>query len=101
MKQSKLRRKRVFRYAVLYFLLFVVFVGLIAGPIVVGKQDVIPSSLTTMLSGESLKLLQPTDLEWNDTLGSQATGTDSPSYSGEWTPSGQGAERTADRIRLF
>lgn len=33
-KQSKLRRKRVIRFSVLYFFLFVVFLGLVIAPIV-------------------------------------------------------------------
>merc|ERR1711981_265835 len=37
MKQSKLRKRRVWRYAVLYFVMLVVFIVLIVAPIVAGK----------------------------------------------------------------
>lgn len=33
-KQSKLRKKRVIRFSVLYFVMFVVFLALVVGPIV-------------------------------------------------------------------
>ncbi len=77
MKQSKLRRRRVFRYAVLYFVLLVVFVALIVGPIVAGKQ--IPKSVLSSLT--STNLIQPTGLNNDDTLSRTQTGTGSPTYS--------------------
>ena len=64
MKQTKLRRKRVFRYAVLYFLLLIIFVALIVAPTVAGPMigdGVFPSALT------DLKLVQPIDQDNNDT----------------------------------
>ncbi len=76
MKQSKLRRKRVFRYAVLYFVMLVVFVALIAGPLVAGKK--IPASLTKGL--DSTELIQPTGLSNNNTLDSIQTGTARAGY---------------------
>lgn len=77
MKQSKLRRKRVFRYAVLYFVLLVLFVGLIVGPIVAGKY--IP---TNMLDSLQFPLVQPTEYSNDDTQGSTLTGTGAASYTG-------------------
>lgn len=64
MKQTKLRRKRVFRYAVLYFTLLIIFLGLIVAPTVAGPnlgEDVFPSVLTDM------KLVQKNKQENNDT----------------------------------
>lgn len=64
MKQTKLRRKRVFRYAVLYFVLLVVFVGLLVAPTVAGPMigdGVFPSAL------DEMKLVQPNKQENNDT----------------------------------
>lgn len=63
MKQTKLRKRRVIRYAILYFVLLVVFLALIVGPIVAGKQ--IKLSLTL-----PMELLQPTGYSNNDTSAS-------------------------------
>lgn len=78
MKQTKLRRRRVFRYAVLYFVLLIVFLALMVGPGVAGKY--IPSSMFNML--DSTDLVQPTGLNNDDTRGRLETGTKMPGYSG-------------------
>ncbi|KAI9878450.1 MAG: 1,3-beta-D-glucan synthase [Pleopsidium flavum] len=67
LKQSKLRKRRVIRFAILYFMLLIVFVALIVGPIVAGK-------FLNKLPSIPLQLLQPTGQNNNDTSGSQ-TGT--------------------------
>lgn len=100
LKQSKLRRKRVFRYAVLYFGLLILFLVLIVGPSLAGKY--VPASLTDMLS--STKLVQPTGLDNNDTIGSTQTGTGAASYSGAldtMTSASATASSTAAKIKLF
>lgn len=98
MKQTKLRRRRVIRYAILYFVMLVVFLALIVGPAVAGKF--VPTSLLDPLA--STGLVQPTDLDNNDTRGRIPTGTRASDYSGVWTPSSTAAEPTrtrgADRI---
>lgn len=66
LKQSKLRKRRVVRYAILYFTMLVLFVVLIVGPIVASKH--------ISLSLDPDSLVQPTGLNNNDTSGSQ-TGT--------------------------
>ncbi|MCJ1224128.1 1,3-beta-D-glucan synthase [Toensbergia leucococca] len=67
LKQSKLRRRRVFRSAVLYFTMLILFVALIAGPLVAGK-------FLTTLPSIPMQLLQPTGQNNNDTSNSN-TGT--------------------------
>jgi 1,3-beta-glucan synthase len=62
LKQTKLRRRRVIRYAILYFFLLVVFVAVMVGPVVAGKY--VPSSLMTSIP---MELVQPTGLNNNDT----------------------------------
>ncbi|KAF1956695.1 beta-1,3-glucan synthase-like protein [Byssothecium circinans] len=64
LKQTKLRRRRVVRYAILYFVLLVVFVALIAGPIIVGKMDFM-KNMTKDFS--IMDLMQPAGLNNNDT----------------------------------
>ena len=107
-KQSKLRRKRVVRYAALYFVMLVVFLALIVGPIVAGKK--IPASAFDSL--KSYHLVQPTGQDKDDTVGSSQTGTGATEYSG-WgtrtrssTSESEAAATTsavseAARIRLF
>jgi len=95
MKQSKLRRRRVFRYAVLYFVMLVVFLGMIIGPIVAGKN--IPTeSISGQLQG--IKLFQPTGLNNDDTQGRNMTGTGRDGYTGalQTTVTDEPARTTAD-----
>jgi len=90
LKQTKLRKRRVIRYSILYFTLFVVFIALIVGPIVVGpnlKNTTKGLTNRTDMIGE---LFQPAGLNKNDTAstltgtavqggGAGPTGTDSSS----------------------
>lgn len=72
MKQTKLRRKRVFRYAVLYFILLIVFVGLIVAPTVAGPmigEEVFPEALS------DFKLVQPSNQDNNDTTAEPTGGS--------------------------
>ncbi|RSL80824.1 1,3-beta-glucan synthase component FKS1 [Fusarium oligoseptatum] len=80
MKQSRLRRRRVIRYSILYFVLLIIFVALIAGPAVAGKN--IGHGLTDTLNGMGFNLVQPTNLGHNNTNGTQQTGTGMPGYTG-------------------
>ncbi|KAI0895057.1 glycosyltransferase family 48 protein [Annulohypoxylon nitens] len=81
MKQSKLRRRRVIRYAVLYFVMLVVFVALIVAPAVGGKQ--IGPSLEKNLSKLPIPLAQPgPDQDHDDTKNRTQTGTGRIGYSG-------------------
>ncbi|KAI9707243.1 MAG: 1,3-beta-D-glucan synthase [Candelina mexicana] len=69
LKQSKLRRKRVIRFAILFFVMFVIFLVLIIGPIMASKfigKNGLPKI--------PLQLLQPTGQNNNDTSES-VTGT--------------------------
>ncbi|KAI1340680.1 family 48 glycosyltransferase [Xylariaceae sp. FL0016] len=86
MKQSKLRRRRVIRYAILYFTLLVVFLALIVGPTVAGNY--IPASTTKELSNSlPFPLLQPAHQDKDNTQNRTETGTGSPGYSGPGTAS--------------
>ncbi|KAF2175059.1 glycosyltransferase family 48 protein [Zopfia rhizophila CBS 207.26] len=88
LKQTKLRKRRVIRYAILYFLILVIFAALIAGPIVAGK---FLKSLPTI----PMELLQPTGLNNNDTSAS-ITGSRLNGAGGD-TP----VETAAARFRAF
>ena len=68
MKQSKLRKRRVWRFAVLYFAMLILFLALIIGPIVAGKF------LTNIAKSIPMDLYQPSGQDNNDT-GGPATGT--------------------------
>ncbi|EFY92417.1 1,3-beta-D-glucan synthase [Metarhizium acridum] len=85
MKQSKLRRRRVTRYAILYFVLLVVFVGLIVGPVVLKKANVLTTDnfkkWYTSLQPGKMRLMQPNFLNNKNTHQSSETGTANPTYS--------------------
>ncbi|RPB15253.1 hypothetical protein P167DRAFT_571729 [Morchella conica CCBAS932] len=61
-KQSKLRRKRVIRFSVLYFTMFVVFLALIIGP-VVAKSILIKATESISLP---MNLMQPPESFYNN-----------------------------------
>jgi 1,3-beta-glucan synthase len=60
LKQTKLRKRRVIRYAILYFVLLVVFLVLIVGPIIAGKFIKFNVKLP-------MEILQPVGFNNNDT----------------------------------
>ena len=64
LKQSKLRRRRVIRYAILYFTMFILFMALIIGPVVVKKFINLDLSIP-------MQLMQPTHQNNNDTSDAQ------------------------------
>ncbi|KAL2678354.1 hypothetical protein Neosp_009100 [[Neocosmospora] mangrovei] len=81
MKQSKLRRRRVVRFAVVYFTMLLVAVGLILAPMLAGKY--IPSSVSDMFTDlAGFHLLQPSGQDRDNTNGTQQTGTGMPGYTG-------------------
>lgn len=66
MKQNKLRKRMVRKYATLYFGILLLFLILVIAPAVAGKQvDV--ESLTSSLPSFAEGLIQPTDQDNNDT----------------------------------
>ncbi|EMC99957.1 glycosyltransferase family 48 protein [Baudoinia panamericana UAMH 10762] len=67
LKQSRLRKRRVIRYAIMYFSMFVLFLVLIIGPII--------ASPYVSFSVAFMELQQPTNWMNNDTLGTSQTGT--------------------------
>ncbi|KAF4974081.1 hypothetical protein FZEAL_8982 [Fusarium zealandicum] len=101
MKQSKLRRRRVIRYAILYFVLLVLFIALIVGPAVAGKY--IGTSISDALKSMPFKLVQP-DLENNNTNGTMQTGTGMAGYTGAGLTKTGTADSEASmtaKIKLF
>ncbi|KAH6876541.1 1,3-beta-glucan synthase component-domain-containing protein [Thelonectria olida] len=103
-KQSKLRQRRVIRWAIIYFIMLVIFLGLIIAPAVVGKY--IPSSVMSLFEDlAGFHLLQPNGQDSNNTNGTQQTGTGMPGYTGvglESSTMGSGSTATAaGKIRLF
>lgn len=67
LKQSRLRKRRVIRFAILYFALFILFLVLMIGPVIVRQFISINLSIP-------LQLMQPTGQNNNDTSAS-ATGS--------------------------
>lgn len=99
MKQSKLRKRRVWRYAVLYFTLFVVALALLIGPIVAGKQILDGAKSFTDDPKKLYDLFQPIGLNHNDTQNRNETGTGGPG-GGAAASTSSGAAST-NKIKLF
>ncbi|CAL3971701.1 unnamed protein product [Diplocarpon coronariae] len=98
MKQSKLRKKRVFRYAILYFTMLTVAVALVVGPIVARKVILDGTKGLTKDPSSLFYLVQPTGLKNNDTNGTTETGTKLAAATASATASGTGS---SNRIKLF
>lgn len=92
MKQTKLRRRRVIRFAILYFVLLAVFLAILVAPGVAGKNIDIAKMLP-MLRDEGL--LQPTGQHNNDTWGRTKTA------SGVKASSTAKSTKSADRRMLY
>ncbi|KOS23377.1 hypothetical protein ESCO_006559 [Escovopsis weberi] len=83
LKQSKLRRRRVMRFAILYFVLLVVFVALIAVPAYIGKNPSMANSISSQLDKvNGFVLVQPNHQDRDNTNSTSQTGTANPSYTG-------------------
>jgi len=96
MKQSKLRRRRVFRFAVLYFFLFIVFMGLMIAPVFVGNMAT-DSLVDSVREIGGLMLYQPNGQKNDQTDGEQPTGIGSVGYKGKFTSTAASSPRvTAD-----
>lgn len=77
-KQSRLRKRRVIRFAVLYFVLLVAFILLFFGPIIAAKFI----DLGTLGKSIPLDLMQPTGQNNNDTF-SSVTGSALGNFGGD------------------
>jgi len=64
-KQTKLRRRRVVRFSILFFILLVVFVALVAGPLAAKK--VISPMVDDLGGSVPMKIMQPRPDKWNTT----------------------------------
>ena len=86
MKQSKLRQRRVIRFAILYFGLLIVFAAMIGGPVFLGGQPKLVDSITKPIESigpiRSFGLFQSSVISNNNTNKTEATGTRMPGYSG-------------------
>lgn len=83
------------RFAILYFAMVVLFVALIAGPIVAGKH--IPSSLTSKIP---MQLLQPTGQDNDNTRNETETGTGAASYHGVLSTTSSKSTATSNKFRF-
>lgn len=97
MKQSKLRKRRVFRYAALYFVMLVVALALLVGPLVAGSQIISGTSSLTKDPSSTFYLVQPIGLNNNDTRGRNETGTGAASNGA----TASSTSTATAKIRLF
>ncbi|KAK6443547.1 1,3-beta-D-glucan synthase [Oleoguttula sp. CCFEE 5521] len=98
LKQTKLRRRRVIRYAIMYFSMLFLFVILIVGPIIASKfLDV----TTLKFDVGGMILIQPTNWNNNDTSNS-ATGSGLNGATGaQATSVGSGANGVGSNKRMM
>ena len=85
--------------------MLVVFVGLIVGPIVGGGS--VSKTIDKSL-GRDFPLVQPNDLDNDNTDGDKATGTGAPGYTGKYRPTASQTTTASssetdvsNKIRLF
>ncbi|CAI6338870.1 unnamed protein product [Periconia digitata] len=69
LKQTKLRRRRVIRYAILYFFMLFIFLVLLVGPVLVKNFNIIQidSIFSSSMRTSLMDLIQPTSANNNDT----------------------------------
>lgn len=82
-KQSRLRKRRVIRYATLYFVLLIAFILLFCGPVIVAKFV----DLNSMGLSIPFELMQPTGQNNNDTW-SSVTGSALGNFGGDAAATG-------------
>ncbi|PYH84167.1 1,3-beta-glucan synthase component GLS2 [Aspergillus uvarum CBS 121591] len=88
LKQSKLRKRRVVRFAILYFTMLVIFLILIIAPLVARNQNI------NLGSSLPMNIMQPLDKDNNDTIASY-TGKGLPIGFSGWTPTNPAATATS------
>jgi len=107
MKQSKLRKRRVMRYAILYFIMLIIFAVLIIGPGVVGRLEAVKNSIKPgQILGDNNdtigQLVQPhpADQDRDNTWQSSMTGVWGESYTGirTSTRTAENAKATPDKF---
>ncbi|RMD40882.1 hypothetical protein DV735_g4220, partial [Chaetothyriales sp. CBS 134920] len=87
-KQSRLRRRRVIRYAILYFALLILFIVLFIGPVIVRKY-------ISGLPSIPMNLLQPTGQNNNDTFSSLTGSFANPGFIAGATDAAGGDDTAA------
>ncbi|KAI6779454.1 glucan synthase component-like protein [Emericellopsis cladophorae] len=106
MKQSKLRRRRVIRFAIMYYAMLVLFLALVVGPAVAGPKLVPKNAVSDVINGifPDLRLVQPNGQDHDNTNSTMLTGTGrvDPPYSGVLAQSSSDEDsRETNRIKLF
>jgi 1,3-beta-glucan synthase len=82
LKQTKLRKRRVVRFAILYFTLFVLFMVLLIAPAVVGNLGLLDKTFEGLYGQKFKYLMQPSNWNNNDTTSSK-TGSGLPNQAAQ------------------
>lgn len=101
MKQSKLRKRRVWRYAVLYFIMLIIALALLVGPIVAGSMILDNTTSLFKNPSDTMYLFQPTGLNNNDTRNATETGTGKAGGASDTAASTASSTGGGAKIRLF
>ena len=99
LKQTKLRKRRVVRYAILYFTLFVLFMVLLIAPAVIGNLGLLDSTFESMQGDSLMYLMQPNNWNNNDTSSSK-TGSGLPNQAAQTAAASTG-DSSSRRAMLF
>lgn len=99
LKQTKLRKRRVVRYSILYFSLFVLFMVLLIAPAVIGNLGLLQDTFESMYGESFMYLMQPNNWNNNDTTSSK-TGSGLPNQAAQ-TAAGSRASSSADSRRAM
>ncbi|KAM0715843.1 hypothetical protein Q7P37_008357 [Cladosporium fusiforme] len=98
LKQTKLRKRRVVRYSILYFTLFVLFMVLLIAPAVIGNLGLLQDTFEGFYGDTFMYLMQPNNWNNNDTTSSK-TGSGLPNQAAQTAAAA--ASGDARRAMLF
>jgi 1,3-beta-glucan synthase len=98
LKQTKLRKRRVVRYAILYFTLFILFMVLLIAPAVIGNLGLLDTTFKSLYGSDFQYLMQPSDWNNNDTTSSK-TGSGLPNQAAQTAGSTGKASASASSTR--
>ena len=100
LKQTKLRKRRVVRYALLYFTLFILFMVFLIAPAVIGNLGLLDDTFKSLQGKDFMYLMQPNDWNNNDTTSSK-TGSGLPNQAAQTAGSRASASASSTRRAML
>jgi 1,3-beta-glucan synthase len=100
LKQTKLRKRRIVRYAILYFTLFFLFMILLIAPAVIGNLGLLDTTFENLYGSSFMYLMQPTNWNNNDTTSSK-TGSGLPNQAAQTAAGTAKASASSTRRAMY